>query len=340
MPPFLTELESACCRLDLPGRRLLVGVSGGADSVALLRGLVAIGEKLQLTLSVGHLDHALRSTSPADAEWVVGLCERLDVPCTVGRIDVGVQAGASGTGIEEAARDARYAFLQETALARGCSAIAVAHTADDQAETILHHVLRGTGLAGLRGIPERRALADELWLVRPMLNVTRQDVVEFLGSVGQDFRADETNADESLTRNRLRRSLLPQLESEYNPALRAALCRLGRQASETHAALEALAAGVLDRVIEKATATECRLRWRRLARQPRHLVREALVELWRRQGWPRQAMTYDHWERLAEIAISGGQADFPGGLAARRDARRLIVTHAAAQPARPMLLPR
>lgn len=326
---LVAEIERACRRLNVSNCGVLVAVSGGADSVALLRGLLESKTTLRLTISAGHLDHGLRDTAAQDADWVGRLCEAHGVAATIGRMNVPNHARDGGLGIEEAARDARYAFLKAAAIEKGCAVVAAAHTSDDQAETILHHILRGTGLGGLRGMPDERPLADSLRLVRPMLDVSRGDVLDYLGSLSQEFRIDESNFDEAYTRNRLRQSLLPQLERDYNPGLRAALCRLGRQAGQAQAAIEACAKEAIERALERAGPHECRLRWQPLAQQSRHLLREALAELWRRQQWPRQAMTFAHWDRLAELVVAGGAGDFPGGVHARRSDRLCIIQRAA-----------
>src|SRR5207344_652069 len=171
-----------------------------------------------------------------------------------------------------------------------------------------HHILRGTGLSGLRGIPGERELGEGIRLVRPLLTIERGVVLDYLGSLGQDYCEDETNCDESYTRNRIRRQLLPLLTREYNPQVADALRNLGRQAAETQSAIAALAVELLERIIEPRTGDECRLKWQPLAAAPRHLIREALAQLWRRQGWPRQKMGFDQWEAMAEIALRGGAA--------------------------------
>ncbi|HID23742.1 MAG TPA: tRNA lysidine(34) synthetase TilS, partial [Planctomycetaceae bacterium] len=150
---FLSLLRRALEEHSLIQRRLAIGVSGGADSTALLRGLVELAPPLELELVAIHVDHGLRGEqSRADAEWTEELCRRLDVPFECRRVDVGAWAEQHKVGLEEAARWVRYDLLEEVALSTGCSHLAVAQTADDQAETILHHILRGTGLSGLRGI--------------------------------------------------------------------------------------------------------------------------------------------------------------------------------------------
>jgi tRNA(Ile)-lysidine synthase len=203
--------------------------------------------------------------------------------------------------------------------------MALAHTADDQAETILHHIVRGTGLAGLAGIPRVRELARGVSVVRPLLDLERSVVLDYLERIGQDFRTDETNEDESYTRNRIRRQLLPLLTEHYNSSVMQALRRLGQQAAEMHAAFETLAADLLDRILASSTENECRLKWQPLTPVPRPLVRELFAELWRRRGWPRQNMGFDHWDELARIALTGGAATFPGKIAARREGRWLML---------------
>lgn len=326
--PLTEHLSREISRLSRP-RRIVAALSGGADSMALLRGLLELRDGLALDLHVAHLDHQLRGQAARDdAEWLAGECRSLEIPCTLGRSDVAGIAHSTGRGIEETARDERYRFLEETARALGFPTIALAHTADDQAETILHHIVRGTGIAGLRGIPRERELAAGIRLVRPLLDVERKTVLDYLGQIGQDFREDESNRDEAYTRNRIRRQLLPLLAGEYNPLVGEALRRLGAQAADLHDALESLAAGLLDRVLDSATSAECRLKWQPLCDSPRHLVREVLALLWRRQDWPRQNMGFEQWDELAEIALSGGAATLPGNVDARRDGRWLVLRRA------------
>jgi tRNA(Ile)-lysidine synthase len=307
-------------------RTILVAVSGGADSMALLRGLLELRSEMRLKLHAAHLDHQLRGAAArADADWLAGKCLNFDIPLTIGRVDVAAAAGASGRGIEETARDERYTFLGQTARDHGCRLIALAHTADDQCETILHHVLRGTGLAGLRGMPQQRELASGIQLVRPLLAADRSKVIDYLHELGQDFRVDESNLDESYTRNRIRHNLLPLLAADYNPEVREALRRLGRQAADIQSAWEELAASLLERVLESASRDECRLKWQPLIGTPRHLVREVLALLWRRQDWSRQSMGFDQWDELARIALDGGTATLPARIEARREGRWLVI---------------
>ncbi|MEJ5277520.1 MAG: tRNA lysidine(34) synthetase TilS, partial [Thermogemmata sp.] len=214
----------------------VVGVSGGADSVALLRALVAAGR----SVTAAHVHHGLRGAeADADEEFVRGLCQRLGVRYEGRRVEV----SAWGRNVEAAGRRARYAFFAEVAQRTGAQWVAVAHTADDQAETILHRLIRGTGLSGLRGMAAERALAlpggGNVPLVRPLLTVRRQQVREYLRQLGQDYREDSSNRNLAYTRNRIRHEVMPLLES-FNPRVVEALCRLGEQAAEADEVLARL----------------------------------------------------------------------------------------------------
>ncbi|NOX52836.1 MAG: tRNA lysidine(34) synthetase TilS [Planctomycetes bacterium] len=183
---FLEELRRALDEHGLRRRRIAVAVSGGADSTALLRGLVELSEPFRLELLAVHVDHGLRGEqSRADAEWTATLCQRVQVPFEYRTVNVFERAEKEKIGLEEAARSARYEVLEQVAAARHCSHLAVAHTADDQAETVLHHILRGTGVSGLRGMRPARRLRSGVWLVRPLLRISRRQVEQFLNDVGR-----------------------------------------------------------------------------------------------------------------------------------------------------------
>ena len=309
-----------------PGAHILLAVSGGPDSVALLLGLREVREACELTLSAAHLNHHLRGQeSDEDADWVAELCRRLGLPLVVGDKDVARIAKSRGRGLEETARRERYRFLEEIASQRGCTHIAVAHTADDQVETILHHILRGTGIAGLRGMPSRRLLASEIELIRPLLEISREDVEKYLAEQGQQTRHDSSNTDPAFTRNRIRRLLLPLLRREFNLQAEDALLRLGKQATEIQELLEILARRLLQRAVRDRAGSICRLSCRELATEPRHLIRECLRLLWSEQGWPRKSMGTVEWDRLAGLVCDEGTATLPGDIQACRRGDLLIL---------------
>ncbi len=324
---FLKAVRSGCQHCGLRQISVLVAVSGGADSVALLHGLALLRDELQLSLHVAHLNHQLRGDeSDADAAWVEALCGQLGLPCHVGSEAVRSLPEISALGLEGTARLARSRFLQRTAVEHGCACIAVAHTANDQAETILHHILRGTGLAGLRGMhsqeilpPDESALPTVVPLARPLLTIDRALVEEFLNELGQSYRTDSTNVDTTLTRNRIRHELLPLLAREFNPRIQSALLRLGQQAQEVYGQEAELADGLLDEALIESTPLHCRLSCRLFEGQPAHRIREAFVRLWCRLDWPRRQMGFTDWGRLVQmLAPDQAAIVLPGKITARR----------------------
>ena len=323
---FLAPLALAIKSLGLRGKRVLVGVSGGADSVGLMRGLRALAEAGELELVAAHLDHGIRRRAgPRDAAWTAALCRHFDIPIVVEKADVPAYASEHRMNIEEAARTVRYEFFERAARVERCSHVAVAHTADDQVETVLHHLFRGTGLAGLRGMQAVRPLAEGLTLVRPLLRIRRGQIVEWLREVGQRFCTDATNLDESRTRNRIRHSVLPTLERELGPPVRDAILRVAEQAGELQSAIEELAAGLLTQCIQDETTDVVRLNAEVLSRQPRHLVREVFVELWKRKNWPRQAIGFDDWDKLWRLVKQGGSATLPGAIKVTRRGTLIVI---------------
>ncbi len=245
-PSPLAELASV---LDEGARALgianeapiVLAVSGGADSMALMSAaahLVGSGRR-GWDLTVAHLDHALRADSADDAAFVADAARSLGLPCDMGRTDVAALARAEGRSIEDAARQARYAFLED--VARGDASIATAHTADDSAETVLLNLLRGSGLTGARGIPARRGR-----IVRPLIGVRRETLRALVAAAGIGYRDDPSNADPSHLRNRVRRELLPLLE-ELRPGAVDRIGEFARLAADDDALLDTLAAAELVR---------------------------------------------------------------------------------------------
>jgi tRNA(Ile)-lysidine synthase len=276
----------------------VVAVSGGSDSVGMVRALHELAPTFSLQLSVAHLDHGVRGEGARrDAEFVAELAACLNLP-----FDLGEWQPVRSAHFEADARRARYAWLVEIARSRGASAVAVAHTRDDQAETVLHRILRGTGPRGLAGIPARRPLGDGRILVRPLLQVSRQEVHDYLQALDQPYRDDPTNVDLSRTRARIRHDLLPRLRADYNPKVAEALVRLGDLSRESHRALVArLKTHVRSSVIE-TNADAVVMLLGPLRKLPLTLRAEVIRLAWRRAGWPESAMTATRWLRLAASA--------------------------------------
>ena len=325
---FLSELASGLSACRVEQSSVLVAISGGADSVALLRGLVDVAPQLDLRLAAGHLDHGLRGQeSRSDARWTAELCNQLNVPCEIAHEDIPAFARAAGLGLEAAGRRLRYDFLSAAAERAGCGFVAVAHTSDDQAETILHRIIRGTGLAGLRGMPRRRRLSGSVELVRPLLEIRRNTVREWLEAHGHGFREDPPNRDESYTRNRIRHRLIPLLEGEFNAQAVAAILRLGHHAAEAEDALSMLARRLLDQALLDRSTDVCRLDCRMFAQQPSYLIRVALRLLWEDLGWPLQAMGSAEWTRVADLVLAdGGAATLPERIQVNRRGELLVIS--------------
>lgn len=301
---------------------IVAAVSGGADSVALLHSLIRVSPGGSQRLVVAHVDHGLRGReSEDDAQFVADLCAQLGVRCEIQRLAGAVFAATGGEGIESVARRARYEHLQAVAAQCGARHVVTGHTADDQAETILLRILRGTGLRGLAGIPRVRSLSPGLSLIRPLLGFSRQEVLAFLAALGQPFREDATNRDPRFRRNQLRQELMPLLIRDYNPNLPDALIRLAALAGQTQALVDRLVERLAERAVRPAhggVEIDCAL----LSQEEAVLVRELLQWVWTRQRWPLRQMNYAKWQQLAELVQSPWDGrrcqTFPGGIQAER----------------------
>jgi tRNA(Ile)-lysidine synthase len=294
--------------------------------VGLLRAAVSLADGRTDRLLVAHFDHRLRPESSQDARFVAELCRSLGVACTV---EAWVREGLEPprSGLEPSARQARYRFLCQVAERAGARYVATAHTADDQAETILHRIVRGAGLRGLAGIRSQRPLSPAVSLVRPLLSFGRAELRDYLDGLGQRSCHDETNFDQRRTRNRLRHGLLPRLAAEYNPQVASALVRLGQRAAEAQDALDALAAGLLSSSGVQRDAWRVELDVSRWAGSPKTVCREALCRLWREHAWPERTMTAGHWNDLVDLATSkhARPLALPGRVRATREGSRLLL---------------
>jgi tRNA(Ile)-lysidine synthase len=317
---MLHPLESKLAQAWPPSQwadvTVLAAVSGGGDSVALVRAMTALKTGGAGRICAAHLNHQLRPDAQDDEQFVVELCDRLGVTCEVERIAVDRLAAESGDGIEAAARWARYRFLQQTAGRLGARFIVTAHTADDQAETILHRILRGTGVRGLSGMARARPLGH-VTLLRPLLGIRRAELHAYLDALAQPYRHDRSNLDLRFTRNRIRRKLLPQLQRQYNPEVIESLLRLGNLAGEAQAVVDRLIEERFDRCVRIEGPDAAKIELGALVNQPRYLIRELLRAVWRRMGWPLQSMGSAKWDELGDLASPAlpAKRGFPGGVA-------------------------
>ena len=314
------------------GANLVVACSGGPDSTALLHALLAIQPTTHLKLHVAHLNHDFRGQEAEDdAAFVTEMAAKLNLPATIDEADpIAYQRERGVSSFEEAAREVRYRFLTNLANRIDAHAIALGHTADDQAETILMHILRGTGLPGLRGMQELTPWRDTpngqpAILFRPLLEATRHDTRAYCLDLNIPFREDSTNRSLRFTRNRVRLKLIPALR-EYNPQVREALIRLGRAASESHQfltdGLDAHRPNIFSRdgnhiFIDTAALNNLHPSLRALA------LRRAYAEA---SGSPRR-LSESHVKSMLALSQSpaGKTIHLPGGLAIRSTRHRLII---------------
>lgn len=320
-----------------PGERVGVAVSGGADSVALLHLLLELREKLGIVLSVVHVNHQLRGrASDADEKFVAALAAKHELEFYVERVDVRGLAKQKKANVEDAARRARYAFFERLVSGGHLDWVSVAHTADDQAETVLAHILRGTGLAGLGGV---HPMAGHVF--RPLLGVRREELKAYLRAKKQRWREDATNRDTTRMRARVRRKLLPLLEKQFQTRTVEHLGNLAELAREDEAFLEALtgeryrtlvrkvgtqstvsAADLIEPWKENRLTTEDGEKNKSKAVSGR-LVRRIAEELKPRAG----QLNAEHVRavlNLAERGENGKELQLPGGITVRRKDDELV----------------
>jgi len=353
---LLRRVQQFITRHDLftSGESIVVGVSGGPDSLCLLHVLRQLQPQAELQLHVAHLNHCLRgSDADEDAAFVRTTAADWGLECTVDRVDVSALASRPRVAVEETARQARYSFLAGVARRIGAITIAVGHNADDQTETVLMHWLRGAGLAGLRGMLPVTPLdslrlsptslegvdTNGLRLVRPLLEVKRADVEAYCRELALQPRFDRSNLDTTLYRNRLRHELLPLLET-YNPRVRDVLRRSATVISDDHALLqEQLRTAWTGTVVSEGTqAVEFSLEgWRAL---PRSLQRATLREAVRRLRSSLRDINWIHIEDalwLAREKSTGSRATLPQGLMLTVGYKHLTIATAEYAPSAPDL---
>lgn len=327
--PFVKQVRQTIERYDLlpRGEPVVVGVSGGPDSLCLLHVLQQLAGDYDLALHVAHLDHQIRGAeADADAAFVAALAAEWGLPCTVATRDVPALARQHKLAIEEAARQARYTFLAEVAGQVGSRTVAVGHNAGDQAETVLMHFLRGAGLAGLRGMLPKTPLSGyrllqgqtgaALSLVRPLLETPRTEIETYCAEHGFQPRFDRSNLDTTYFRNRLRHELIPYLET-YCPNVREVIRRTARVAVDDYALLREVLEEAWVKVVRAAEDEAIILDlagWRAL---PLSLQRATLREAVHRLRRNLRNISFCHIEDAVTVArekATGAIASLPQGL--------------------------
>lgn len=326
---FLASLAAALPAHGFWDSPIVVGVSGGGDSVSLLLALREIAPAGRATaLIIAHAEHDLRPSAADDGLFVGALAARVGLRFATRRLPV--RDDRDGEGVEARARRRRYEFLADVAREAGARHVVVAHTADDQAETILHRALRGTGVSGLAGMAPARELCDGVALLRPLLGMPRGKVRGYLRDTGEAWCEDETNGDTRYSRNFLRHEIIARAEAGPYPAATESIVRLGEQAARVAGALASAAGHLLSRHARRQPDGAVILDVTPLLGLDRHLLAEVFVALWRREGWPQRDMTARHYERLADL-VAGGlpdrppPIDYPGGIHVRAGGGRLLL---------------
>ncbi|MHB9092636.1 MAG: tRNA lysidine(34) synthetase TilS, partial [Chloroflexota bacterium] len=316
------------------GDTYVVGVSGGVDSVALLHALRAASSELGIALHVAHLNHGLRGeAAEQDADFVAGLACEWGLSATVQRADVSAYAAEHGLSLEAASRQARYGFFAEVVDVLRAHAVVAGHTADDQAETVLLHLLRGTGLAGLRGMRPTQHLrvgangaGRPLNVCRPLLGTSRAEVEAYAAQHSLAHREDSSNGDVTFTRNRIRHELLPLLET-YNPGARQGIMRMAQLLDDDYQCLTQLA--------EMAWSDVARLQHGgvSLSLEGLRSVPVAVARLVVREAYAVVAggladLTAEHVEQSLSLALrgrTGALLDLPGGVVALRGYGEVLI---------------
>jgi tRNA(Ile)-lysidine synthase len=335
-------------QLVSPGNKVVVGVSGGPDSLCLLHVLWTCRDALGVELHIAHLNHLIRGAdADADAHFVAEIAERWQIPCTIEARDVPATARKRRIAIEEAARCVRYAFLSDVARDVRAARIAVAHNADDQSETVLMHWLRGAGLAGLRGmlpavrvgdlrLAARAEPSEGPWLIRPLLEVPRAEIERYCQTHSLAPRFDRSNLDTTLYRNKLRHELLPYLERAFKPRFREILRRSARVIRDDYDLLCEQREQAWEHTVRDASSRAivfCRASWIELHPSlQRATLRHAVQRL--RQNL--RDISFQHIEAAVCVARDkevGARATLPGGLLLRVEYNTITVSGTQFVPA-------
>ncbi|MBI5579236.1 MAG: tRNA lysidine(34) synthetase TilS [Deltaproteobacteria bacterium] len=330
-------VDAALTKLSLiaEGESVLIGVSGGPDSVALLHLLLDRAPARRLHLGIAHLNHQLRDSADRDEEFVRQLAGDLGLPFHGHRADVRARQARCRLSLEEAARQVRYAFFEEVCAANGYAKIALGHHADDNAETLLLHLLRGSGRLGLAGIPAVRAGIT----IRPLIFATRSDIAEYLRTRGIAYVSDPTNTDSTFLRNRIRHRLIPDLERDYHPGMRAVLSRTALILRAEEEWLDSLVEPIYGSLLTADGEGRVGLSAPALGRLPlaaaRRVVRKALIQV----KHDLRRVAFDHVEQVLDLVrrtTDAGPLHLPGRVHVRRQGDEIIVSRSEGVSGRPL----
>jgi len=331
---ILSKLKRTVARhkMIVPGETVLVAYSGGADSTALLHILLDLRREVPFDLALAHFNHKLRAAADADERFARNVARSLGLPITAGRRDVKAYARRRGLNLEEAARILRYEFLGRAAARAGAAKIATGHTLNDQAETFLIRLLRGSGPRGLAGIYP----VHEGRIVRPLIDISRKEVEAYCRRKGLAFRTDETNLDDRYLRNKIRKRLVPYLERHYEPGLKVKLGRLASIFQEDESVLEDLTRVETARLIVRGDSGLA-LDARRLARLPRGLARRAVRAFIDETAGDLRRISFEDVEAVLDLG-EGKELTLPKKLHLRREGGLIQAKTESPSPARYAIL--
>ncbi|MFA5389422.1 MAG: tRNA lysidine(34) synthetase TilS [Candidatus Omnitrophota bacterium] len=326
---FPDKIKSTIKRYGMlrKGDRVLAGVSGGPDSIVLLHILCGLKEEYSLTIVMAHLDHKFRGEeSAADRMFCEELAKKYNVDIAWEEIDVPKIAKEKGISAEEAARFERYDFFKRAAKERGIDKIAVGHTRDDQAETVLMRMMRGAGMKGLGGISPVKEMPG-FTIIRPLMEVSRKEIEGFIAENGLKSRKDSSNDKTIFTRNKVRLELIPLLEKDFNPNIKEVLANMAENLQEENDFLDRYSRRKFKSVSKMkhgAIAIDIR-KFKKLPGAVRkRLLRLGLEEV---KGDTRR-FTYQHWKELEELIYErpvNSIVDLPGGIIASKDRLNIIL---------------
>ena len=327
---FTDRVKSTIKKYNLlqNGDRVLVGLSGGVDSVVLLHTLLALKVGYSLELYVAHLDHMFRGEeSRGDRRFCEAMTERLNLDIVCGEIDCPKIAKEKGISLEEAARFERYDFFRRTARVKGTEKIAIAHNEDDQAETVLMRAIRGTGIAGLGGMAPLKKMRG-FTVIRPLIEISRKEIEDFMRDNNLGFRHDPSNDKLIFTRNKIRHELIPYLEKNFNPNIKEVLANMAENLRPENEFLDKFSKRKYRAISKRNKDGEIVIEIKKIKRQAeairKRILRNALEEL---KGDLRR-FTYQHWREMEELLNNrplNSIVDLPGGFKVIKRKKTLIM---------------
>jgi tRNA(Ile)-lysidine synthase len=307
------------------GDKVLVGVSGGPDSVFLLRALCHIKNSLGITLFVANMDHGLRGEdSRNDSIFVRKMSKSLGIKCLYKKLRITKKDRAKKMSPEETLREKRYSFFKGAADGLNARILATGHTLDDQAETVIMRVIKGSTIKGLVGILPKRGDGG-FTVIRPLIEIEKDEIMTFLKKYGVPFRVDHTNQDENFFRNKIRARILPYL-LRYNPKLKRSLCLMAESLREDRAFIEE---EKRKRDLIRKNGESVSINLKDIVIQPRSLQREILRDAMIKSGGSVKKLTYRHWkdmDNFLKFKRKGKSLDLPGGIIMRRGERTISLS--------------